>query len=105
MILEQKNEYKLINKTLYIISFIPFLIYPFLLLANIMSLFGYKSGNTPFLNLFITYSFLIISTLYPITFFYSKKNRKNNKIIISLLPLFHIIISVILCSIWLNLEN
>jgi hypothetical protein len=99
------KELKLIHIVLFIISIIPFGIYPFLLLANVMSLAGHKSGNESFLEMLLPYSFLIFSTLYPLTFFYSWINWRKKKISISLLPIFHIIISLILFFLWLTFGN
>ena len=69
---EEKN--KNILKSLFIISFIPLAIYPFILLANIMSLGGQSSGNENLSQVIAAYSFLIFSTLYPVTFIYSLTN-------------------------------
>ena len=94
------KESKLIHIILFIISVIPFGIYPFILLANVMSLAGHRTGNELFLDLLLPYSFLIFSTLYPLTFLYSWINRKRKNLIISLLPIFHVVISIILFFLW-----
>lgn len=96
---------KLTRRILFVLSIIPFGIYPFLLLVNMMSLAGHKTGNESFLDLFFPYSFLIFSTLYPFTFLYTWINRKKENLIIHLLPIIHIIISVILFFLWLKFEN
>ncbi len=104
-ILTNETKKSGVQKILYIVSFFPLPIYPLILLANMMSLGGQKSENDPLGLTIAVYSFLIFSALYPITFIYSLKNRKKNNLFITSLPLFHIIISVILCAIWANIEN
>ncbi len=96
------KESKFSYIVLWVLSCIPFGIYPFLLLTNMMSLAGHSSGNESFLDMLLPYSFLIFSTLYPLTFLYSWTKRKKKNLIISLLPIFHIIISLILFFLWLN---
>lgn len=68
---------------------IPLGIYPFLLLANIMSLFGHKKDNIPLMEVVINYSFLIGTTLYPVFYGFltylsisSLKNDNTGKAII-----------------------
>lgn len=81
---------------LFVISIIPLLFYPIILLANIMSLAGYRTGNEPFLAIFLTYFFLFFSSLYPLTFLYSLLMIKKKNLIISFLPIFHVVIIFIL---------
>lgn len=99
------KESKFTHRILFVLSIIPFGIYPFVLLANVMSLAGHRSGNESFLDMLLPYSFLIFSTLYPLTFLYTWMNRKKKDLIISLLPMFHIIISIILFFLWLKFGN
>jgi len=64
------------------ISAIPLLFYPFILIANAMSLAGHKAPDTSFYDVFIPYVFIISTTVYPITIIVSlllflyKKNIK-----------------------------
>ncbi|WP_107039647.1 hypothetical protein [Brumimicrobium mesophilum] len=64
------------------ISAIPLLFYPFVLLANAMSLAGHKAPDSSFFDVFIPYFFIIATTVYPITIIVSlllfryKKNIK-----------------------------
>jgi hypothetical protein len=100
---EQKNAR--IHKIFFIISLIPLGIYPIILLANFMSLLGHRSGNEPLSLKFAAYSFLIFSTLYPVTLIYSKTKNKQKIIIISALPLIHLFISILLFIIWMSIED
>ena len=98
---ELKNREQII-KILKIISFFPLVIYPFILLANLMSLFGHRSGNESLYLILTCYSFLIFSSLYPLTLIYSLKKNYRKRITIAVLPMIHLIISVMLCVAWLN---
>lgn len=54
---------------LLIVGAAPLLIYPFILLANVMSLAGTKSSTpVPFLQNLAATSFLWVSTLYPVAY-------------------------------------
>lgn len=68
---------------LLLLGALPLLIYPFVLLANVMSLAGHWSGNEP-LGLVVTvYAFLIGSTAYPAVYIfhrvYANALLKQNK--------------------------
>lgn len=89
-------------KIITIVGFIPLVIYPFVLLANVMSFAGERSANTTMFNTIISYIFIILSTLYPISILISWKFNPSNKLIIALLPLFHLIMCGILFYIWSN---
>lgn len=94
-----------IIKFLNVISFIPLIIYPILLLANLMSFFGHRSGNESIFLIVSSYSFLIFSSMYPFTLIYSIKNNKSKRIIIALLPILHVIVSILLCFVWMIAEE
>jgi len=89
-------------KIITIVGFIPLVIYPFVLLANVMSFAGERSANTTMFNTIISYIFIILSTLYPISILISWKFNPSNKLIIALLPLFHLIMCGIQFYIWSN---
>ncbi|WP_313374444.1 hypothetical protein [Chishuiella sp.] len=89
-------------KIITIVGFIPLVIYPFVLLANVMSFAGERSANTTMFNTIISYIFIILSTLYPISILISWKFNPSNKLLIALLPLFHLIMCGILFYIWSN---
>ena len=87
----------------FVILFIPLLIYPFIIFANIMSFAGHKSPNTPISTLTILYSFMIITTLYPISYFLSLIvyiNKKKPALIF--IPFIHLLLSIIFFILWSN---
>ena len=102
---KKKSSNGLVIIILKIISFIPLPLYPFVVLANVMSLASNRSSNATSYLILSTYTFLIFSTLYPIPFLYSLLFNKNRKISIGLLPLIHLAISVLLLLNWLNAEQ
>lgn len=53
---------------LLVIGALPLLIYPFVALASLMSLLGYRSGDEPFLVVIAAGAFLITSLLYPLVY-------------------------------------
>ena len=98
-----KNEVAL--KILKVLSFIPLVIYPFIVLANLMSFLGHRSGHEPIFLIISCYSFLIFSSLYPLSLFYSLNYNKNKRIEIAMIPIFHLIISVFLGYLWMSAEQ
>ena len=91
-------------KILKVISLIPLIIYPIILLANLMSLVGHRSRDESVILILSSYAFLIFSTLYPLTLLYSLIYNREKKIFIAFLPIFHLTLSVILCFVWMNAE-
>lgn len=53
---------------LFVLGGIPLLIYPFVLLANIMSLAAEGAANEKFLIQFVMKTFMFISASYPFTY-------------------------------------
>lgn len=96
---ETKNTGRIV-KILKIISFIPLIIYPFVLLANIMSFSGEQSGDKSLSKLVAMYAFVILSTLYPATVIFSLVANKSQKIIIALLPFLHLLIIALVLFLW-----
>ncbi|WP_313580034.1 hypothetical protein [Chishuiella sp.] len=89
-------------KIINILGLIPLVIYPFVLLANVMSFAGERSANTTNFNTIISYIFLVLSTLYPISILISWKFNPSNKLLIALLPIFYLITCGISFYIWSN---
>ena len=104
-IINTSTKRQTIVTILKIASFFPLLIYPFIVLANLMSFVGHRSGNEPASLILYSFSFLIFSTLYPVTLIYSLKYNKKNTVIIALLPIIHVIISICLCCLWFSVES
>ncbi|MCL9807060.1 hypothetical protein NAT51_16110 [Flavobacterium amniphilum] len=96
------SKKELVIKVLKITSCIPLLPYPIVLLANLMSLMGHRSGDESDALIINTYAFLIVSTLYPATMIYSLVCNKKQRIIIAILPLVHLVASIYLGIKWMN---
>jgi hypothetical protein len=94
-----------LKKILRIISFIPLVVYPFILLANVMSLAAYKSGEESIFLLIVSKTFLILSTLYPITLVYSLRSKSKNDDFLALLPIIHIVICLFFMGLWMAIDN
>jgi hypothetical protein len=80
---------------------LPLIIYPFVLLANAMSMFGHRSPNTPISEMIFPFLFMISTTLYPGSYilgwiFYIRK--KNAKFI--QLPFLHLVFCLLLFVLW-----
>ncbi len=97
---------KMILITLAVIEAVPLLVYPFIIIANIMSLAGHKTGDETMLLMVTMYSFLAVSTLYPITYIFATArnvsywNAEKISIKLQLLPLLHLAIIIGLFILW-----
>ncbi|MBI9100038.1 MAG: hypothetical protein JEY91_16270 [Spirochaetaceae bacterium] len=104
-----KTEPTSVEKTITIIIFIlfglPLIVYPFVFLANIMSLASYKTGNEPLFLKFISGLFLMSSTLYPLSYLIPlvKYLKKKNYFLI-LIPIIHLIIVILSFIGWMKLD-
>ena len=95
------------------VSGLPLLIYPFILLANVMSFAGHKTGNEPAILVFVSSAFLWASTLYPIpyVFFFlrakseSKKRNGKKETVFALAPLVCLAILGMLMIAWMVVEE
>jgi hypothetical protein len=92
---------EVLKKILRIISFIPLVVYPFILLANVMSLAAYKSGKESIFLLIVSNAFLILSTLYPVTLAYSVLSKSKNEDLRILLPIIHIVVCLFFMALWM----
>lgn len=90
-------------KVLNFTSLIPLLVYPFVLLANVMSLAGEKLATTFKLYNTSRYSFIVVTTLYPISVIVGWKFNELERITLALIPLYHLLLCVALFYIWSNL--
>ncbi|HEX2951059.1 MAG TPA: hypothetical protein VHV83_16055 [Armatimonadota bacterium] len=100
-----KNSEAITSTILFIIGGIPLLIYPFVLLANMMSLAGPWTGEHVLL-IIVVLVFIAVSSAYPLTYFlclgYFK--RRSKKVIISLVPILHIVVTILLGLLWGAIE-
>ncbi|MEO3946073.1 hypothetical protein [Gorillibacterium sp. CAU 1737] len=90
--------YKLMN----VGSGLPLVIYPFILIANVMSLAAPTNGQGGML-LFISRAFLILTTIYPISYFgclilfYALKKQT---LLVAGIPYLHLTLIAILFFLW-----
>ena len=61
----------------FILCGLPVIIYPVLLMANIMSLAGHRSKDAPRLPIFMMRLFVFSTTFYPITYFFALYKYRN----------------------------
>lgn len=101
---KSKNSEAITSTILFIIGGVPLLIYPFVLLANMMSLAGPWTGEHVVL-IIVVLLFIAVSSAYPLTYFlclgYFKRSKK---IIISLVPILHIVVTILLGLLWGAIE-
>src|SRR5690554_3414163 len=96
---DKKHDTKRILSTLFFaLSGIPLCIYSIVMLVNLLLLVGGRSGNESAFLIAVVYLFILLSSLYPFTyflslFFYRKRERK---LFLSLIPLIHISVIAVL---------
>lgn len=103
-----KTANKIISIILFIIGGLPLLIYPFVMLANIMSLAGFAEYGNKNISLVIFVLFLISTSTYPLTYIVcllSFFKKGIGKIIIPIIPLLHILLIVLLYNLWNIVEK
>ena len=100
---ERSKTAKTIGIILFIMGGLPLLVYPFVIMANAMSLAGFEfiNGN-PILKIYVLL-FVLASSTYPLTYitcliFYSRRGIRKN--MIPIIPLLHIFVVVLLGYIW-----
>ena len=92
---------------------LPLLLYPFVLLAGIMSLAGHSSGDEPALLVAVVNSFLWGSLVYPAVYVPCwalarsalKANKEKVALRVSMAPLFYLGILVVLMLAWSRLQH
>jgi hypothetical protein len=94
-----------------VISAIPLIIYPFVLLANLMSLAAEPTAESiqvPLWFKLVVYGFLWGSSLYPLALFgcgiwalaRSRQNAPKSAILIALIPMAYLAILAVLFIVW-----
>ncbi|MCR8656703.1 hypothetical protein [Paenibacillus endoradicis] len=101
-----KNRKINIGYILFIFEGIPLVIYPFILLANLMSLAAEGSWDGNLLLEFVVKTFMFVSTTYPVTYivcliFY----KSENKIWKALVPLVHLILGILFLNLWMVIDK
>ena len=98
-----ENRKASISTVLFVIGGIPLLIYPGVLIADVMSIAGEPTGEPVSLLLKVAvWSFMVVSTSYPVTYIASLiiyKQRK--KLLYAFAPLIHFVIAILVLLLWL----
>ena len=93
----------------FILSGLPIIGYPMILVANLMSFAGHRPKNTPRLTFVMMRSFLWLTTLYPITYFFALHKYRNTSaeahFIWAGLILLHLVIIFIAFKGWTTIEK
>jgi len=99
---------KLATYLVLFIGALPLLIYPGILLADVMSLAGYRSGNETALLKLVSYSLLLGSLAYPAVYIFCialatariKKNENKAALCYGTGPLVYLLLLVGLFAAW-----
>ena len=87
-----------------VIGGLALLPYLFVMIANIMQIAGVRSGDESALLLFVVYAFVIVSSLYAITYIVclilAIVKWKQGSLLISTIPMFHIVLVFALLAVW-----
>ena len=90
---------------LFIVSALPLLIYPAVLMASVMSLAGGVSGEEPAYLVAIVYGFLIGSLLYPLVYigsliaYFIVKDIERKALFVKI-PFLYLAFCIILLILW-----
>ncbi|WP_166239694.1 hypothetical protein [Paenibacillus turpanensis] len=86
---------------------LPLILYPFVMIANIMSLAGERSGNESMLLLLVVYAFIFLSSTYVITYLISVIlyiKKKSSRLKMAAIPLIHLALVVCSFLLWMGME-
>jgi len=88
---------RIISVILFVIGGIPLLAYPFVILANIMTLAGHWSPDTTVSAKLSVFLFIVLSSAYPFTYHACVQyyRRTHNNLAISLVPIIHLAVTVL----------
>lgn len=98
-----ENTQRIIRITLFVISGIPLILTPFVWIANLMSLAGYRTHDEPFALMLCMYLFVFITSSYPGTYaicLWYFLRKKNKKLIVLVLPYLHIALAILIGYLW-----
>ncbi|WP_138495862.1 hypothetical protein [Paenibacillus pinistramenti] len=94
---------KAVNVILFILSGLPLLAYPLVLIANLMQVAGDAAG-ADFYKLIVVYLFVFLSTTYILTYLISlivHLVRRNKQRLTSVIPVVHLALTVIVFLLWM----
>lgn len=88
---------------------LPLLIYPIVLLANVMSLAGTRTGSEPVGQVMVSYAFLFAGTAYPLAYLLCvafsvvaiKQGRHQAGLLWSLGPFAYLLALGLLLALWI----
>jgi hypothetical protein len=86
-----------------IIGAVPLLVYPFVIIANIMQLAAGPSGEENILLIVIVKLFIVCTSTYLLTYLIclvSYIRKKSRRLLFSLIPLIHLAIAWLLFILW-----
>lgn len=95
----------MITTALFILSGLPLIFYPAVLMASVMSLAGNVAGDEPLMLMVVVYSFLILSLLYPLAYigsllgFFLSKDTGRKTLFIRI-PYAHLGLCILLLVLW-----
>lgn len=103
---------KFVMYFLLLVGALPLLIYPLLLPAFVMSLFGHKTGNEPMQLVLVVYSFLLGSLAYPGVFavcavlavIQTRSNRNWMALGFAALPYLYLVLLAGLFNAWASMN-
>ncbi len=103
-----KMSKKSLNTIIIVLGGIPLLLYPFVIIADLMTIAGVWSGDESIFLIIIVYLFLFLTSSYLITYiicllYYLR--RKNGKLVITSLPLIQIMFVILVGFIWSALNK
>jgi hypothetical protein len=92
---------------------LPLLVYPFVLLADVMSLAAQRSGKDPLLLTILSRSFQLGSLIYPLVYlpclaaaiFRLKAHNQRGAVVISAIPVILLILLAILFFAWMACDR
>jgi hypothetical protein len=97
---------KILSTIFFVIGGIPLCIYPFVMVANLMSLAGVWPAHVSILLLIVFGLFLLATSTYPITYIICilRFKKGGKKISLSIIPLLHILATIGFGFLWGLLE-
>lgn len=101
-----KKIKRFLSVSLFVVEGIPLLIYPFVLIADIMTIAGEWTGKENICLVIVILCAIIASASYPLTYigsiiyFFNKTQKFYNNKWIPFAPLVHLIIVVLLIYSW-----
>ena len=99
-----KNQ-KVSSTVLFSFAAIPLLIYPFVVVANLMTIAGNQNGSELITHLVVVYTFIALTFLYPVIYVvclltFVLTRQTNKKLLLAKIPLGYILLCLCFLGIW-----